>query len=669
MLVDAVDYDQAALRILLEEPLRDNVVELAAHLPAESFFRSWSVQSYFHNKARGSLSLLQYGLSRRHLWAFVQYLTQGQSAKALSTESYRPLHDFLRAVCRPRFFFAAPIARFVLELTSHTLLFVLFCICMTQRHAGDNDSDVSRLSGPEIILLCFSLGFFSRVLEDFYWFGKRGHWMDYFKVGWYIVNAITQTIFAVFWCFRLASLRSVGHTQTDLHDTAYGILSLTCVLFSAKFILVLALRSNIGILTKILRMMVSDLMIFVSIFGVLLLGLGGTFNVMFGHTMDEFSTLQQACVSLFLSLLGVVDLTELSHVSPVSGTVLLALYWAVSVLLLVNLLVAVFASTYEEIHKKAANTWAFIRCYRVYLLSFLLTRYPPPLNLVANAFTCINYLAGLVLKSNQFLLILSRVLCFLLNLLTYLCITVPVDIFVMVSCSCLTPVLLSIGVVTAVAKSLFAVLYASDLNLPSSPSHWTVKSVLLLVPLLVTQTCFIVCAVVLPACCKGMFDWIYTLRILPPTDISQRQTLLQHNDLTPEPAHDSAPTFDRDKQRPSTGDTTVSQEATAYERSSVFFRKSATQEIYEEDVCLWRWLDRDAKWQLIPIDERENVLSICSNNNGSYTYKDEPFNESTRDLIHKVYEVTQSILTRMSVPVGDAAADKLNTHEPVTVIG
>eukprot|EP00742_Colponemidia_sp_Colp-10_P013712 GILJ01015511.1.p1 GENE.GILJ01015511.1~~GILJ01015511.1.p1 ORF type:complete len:787 (+),score=111.80 GILJ01015511.1:54-2414(+) len=588
-MVDAVDYDVNTMRTLLEEPAIDNAVELAFHLRSAAFFMASSVREYFDVKALGPMVGKE--LTWNHFYEPVSSLMHHRTSRIFSKAAYRPFDDFLTTACQPRFFVSAPIARFCTEVLLYLAMVVLFCVCVSQR--GDT-GHLQHLSVAEVLLLCNSVAFFSRECEEIFEYARRGHLRDYLKTGWNLMNVLSTAVFTIFSVVRVASLFVTSEEEAvNICSTAYDILSLNCIFLSARLLNVLAIHSKVGVLTRILNLMIFDLLLFVWIFGTLLIGFAGTFYSMFGDKLEDFSSFSRSCLSLFLAALGEFDMDALVVVSPSWGAFLLVLYLVVSALMLVNLLVAVFASTYDEIYKRAKGEWAYIRAYRIYRWSFVLKRVPPPINLVANTISFFISIVRLCLRSEHSQMWLSRVRALMVGVLVYVVTTIPIGIFLMLLSSCLTVLTLVVGVLGFVGGG-FVALILDDRHVISQAPLW-LKSLFLTPPLMIAQICFVIFAVILPACCKGLFDWFPKST---PGSSSQLQSLLQHNNLAssePSPSADS-------------GSSVQQRTDVLHVQPISLSSETGDEEILEEELKVWRWLGRGESIQLIPIEERQRAI-------------------------------------------------------------
>eukprot|EP00743_Colponemidia_sp_Colp-15_P012629 GILK01014440.1.p1 GENE.GILK01014440.1~~GILK01014440.1.p1 ORF type:complete len:677 (-),score=98.59 GILK01014440.1:76-2106(-) len=597
-MVDAADYDVNTMRVLLEEPAVDNAIELAFHLRSEAFFVASSVREYFDVKALGPM--VGKGLKWNHFYEPVSSLMHHHTSKIFSRASYHAFDEFLSTACQPRFFVSAPIARFCTEVILYLAMVVLFCFCLSQR--GDT-GHLQQLSVIEILLLCNSVAFCSRECEEMFEFARRGHLRDYLKTGWNLMNLLSTTVFAVFSVVRVSSLFAPSEAEAaNICSTAYDVLSLNCIFLSARLLNVLAIHSKVGVLTRILNLMIFDLLLFVWIFGTLLVGFAGTFYSMFGDKLDDFSSFSRSCLSLFLAALGEFDMDALVVVSPNWGSFLLVLYLVVSALMLVNLLVAVFASTYDEIYKRATGEWAYIRAYRIYRWSFVLKRVPPPLNLITNTISFFFSIARIFLRSEHSHIWLSRLRTLMVGVLVYILTTIPLGLCLMIFSSCLTVLTLVVGVLGFVGGGLVA-LVLDDRHVISNAPH-CLKSLFYIPPLMVAQICFVIFVVILPACVRGLFDWFP--KSPRGSSSSQLQSLLQHNNLAsvPSPAADSGSSI---QQRTHEFSDALHMQPVS---STTFpsFSETGDEEILEEDLRVWRWLGRCESIQLIPIEERQRAI-------------------------------------------------------------
>ena len=124
--------------------------------------------------------------------------------------------------------------------------------------------------------------------------------------------------------------------------------------------------------------MMADLLFFMSIFMVFLLGYGIVSESLFqsalvkcgGSTAEEYS-ISQVFARPYWSVMGELGLDEFAKLADDSSACrfarywlfpgLLALYTLICSILLLNLLIAIFSSTFAKVEEEALQLWAFNR--------------------------------------------------------------------------------------------------------------------------------------------------------------------------------------------------------------------------------------------------------------------------------------------------------------------
>ncbi|CAD5114052.1 DgyrCDS3203 [Dimorphilus gyrociliatus] len=218
-------------------------------------------------------------------------------------------------------------------------------------------------------------------------------WKSYFKNGWNVIDYSCIIAFLISILLKL------------LIETNYSIATrlsfgITAILLSLKFLQFLTIFKSFGYLIVAMILMVKDILLFVTIFPMFVFSFGiayfGFMKVVyderpFNEVMGELSFLE------FWVVVGEMntdkvneDVAAVKKVAPFSslGNVLHGVYAIVTNILLLNILIAKFASSYIKAEEKAVNLWAAEIVQRIYEYKqkFFL---PPPLNIFGLLFLAI----------------------------------------------------------------------------------------------------------------------------------------------------------------------------------------------------------------------------------------------------------------------------------------
>lgn len=110
-----------------------------------------------------------------------------------------------------------------------------------------------------------------------------------------------------------------------------------------RVVLIFRASSFLGPFIKVIGKMTSDILIFFVLYMVILIAFASVGNLVFSD-VSEYSSLFEASITLFSSSLGGFDF---STVSTTFGRIYLALFLIISLIMLLNLLIAILSTTYS----------------------------------------------------------------------------------------------------------------------------------------------------------------------------------------------------------------------------------------------------------------------------------------------------------------------------------
>ncbi|CEM32241.1 unnamed protein product [Vitrella brassicaformis CCMP3155] len=153
--------------------------------------------------------------------------------------------------------------------------------------------------------------------------------------------------------------------------------------------------------------MLSDIRMFLLLYPYILLIFAGVFTILSSdEDRDYFASYDKAMLTLFYAGLGNFDgpLNNAIETHDTLGAVLLFTYIILSSIILLNLLIAIMASTYSAIEETQNAQYQLlrIRVLNEYLTMPLHERLPPPFNLVAFVVSApLRYLASLISRERR----------------------------------------------------------------------------------------------------------------------------------------------------------------------------------------------------------------------------------------------------------------------------
>lgn len=144
------------------------------------------------------------------------------------------------------------------------------------------------------------------------------------------------------------------------YDSSYQwvVLSLLGPIFWIKFLHFARGFKTIGPFVRMLFKMIGDISHFLILFSIFLLGYSHGFYMLLGDTVDEYSTIQRTIMSLFNLNLGDYDYEVFYDTSfKLTSHILFISFTVISVIVLMNLLIAIMGDSYSAINEKAEKEW------------------------------------------------------------------------------------------------------------------------------------------------------------------------------------------------------------------------------------------------------------------------------------------------------------------------
>ncbi|RYG68289.1 hypothetical protein EON64_05510 [archaeon] len=205
----------------------------------------------------------------------------------------------------------------------------------------------------------------------------------HFEDEWNILDCLSFLILLAWLYFRVV----IGNGAM-----ARVLLALVAIPECTGVLRYLSVSKTLGVIVATSRAMFYDLVAFLAVYVVCVLGFGVFFYSLF-YGSDSFSTAAQTASQMFQYTLTNFDFSVFDSTSEMVNDVaqvVLAIYLILTAVLLLNLLVARMTNAYQRVDDKAVQEWSFAKTQTVTQFLILKERHPfcmmpAPLNLLTTA--------------------------------------------------------------------------------------------------------------------------------------------------------------------------------------------------------------------------------------------------------------------------------------------
>ncbi|TPX66169.1 hypothetical protein SpCBS45565_g04681 [Spizellomyces sp. 'palustris'] len=212
---------------------------------------------------------------------------------------------------------------------------------------------------------------------------------------WNWIDYVSYFIFIVAFTFRLLSyMESNQERELELTDIAFNILSCSAVFVWFRTLELLDTFRNFGYLLVTVRRMLQDALHFFALIGILILGFTQAFHGLAlgyggGKPLEDPDRSSRANLPFILNMLGRSLMSdpaydEAGSIHKFYGTILMHIFLFISYLVFMNLLIAVFNNSYDEVREKSEAEYQILLAEKIlehiqrsYEVPFL-----PPANLI-----------------------------------------------------------------------------------------------------------------------------------------------------------------------------------------------------------------------------------------------------------------------------------------------
>ncbi|KAF3908316.1 hypothetical protein AA313_de0207252 [Arthrobotrys entomopaga] len=213
------------------------------------------------------------------------------------------------------------------------------------------DGDIDIIEG---ILYVFTVGF---VMDEAAKFWKVGRWYLGF---WNVFNCILYTLLAVSFVFRCIALSQPLDTseRSKYNTLSYNFLAFSAPMFWCRILLFLDSFRIFGAMLVILKQMFQETFLFFSLLIIIMIGFLQAFM-----GLDNTDAEQAPPMTGFIfrtmanALLQAPDFESFDQFSPPFGMILYYIFTFVIMVLLLNILIALFNSAYEDITDNAIDEY------------------------------------------------------------------------------------------------------------------------------------------------------------------------------------------------------------------------------------------------------------------------------------------------------------------------
>lgn len=281
---------------------------------------------------------------------------------------------------------STPVAMFGLELISKIItLMALGTVAVgdygrkyeLDYHLSDYDN-AAKLSLGEYLLIFLLFSNLAYELGQL----AEGGWSvaEYMKDEWNILDSLCNVMLVGWFVARVLCAQSA---------IARIILALVAIPESSGALRYLSVSKTLGVIVSTSKAMFYDLLAFLMVYIVCVLGFGIFFFALF-YGSQAFKTVPQTMSSMFQFTVGNFDFEAFDSTSSLVNALaqlVLAVYLILTAILLMNLLIARMTNAYQRVDDKAVQEWSFAKTQTV--LQYLLLRernvlcmLPSPFNLI-----------------------------------------------------------------------------------------------------------------------------------------------------------------------------------------------------------------------------------------------------------------------------------------------
>ena len=235
---------------------------------------------------------------------------------------------------------------------------------------------------------------------------------EYFRSFWNWFDVVIYIMFIVIYVMRDSTLSRTSEIAENFDPTRFqemwdvsrsmeterSLMAVNLVLCFTRLLYAGTVSATFGPFILMVFRMVTNIVQFLIVLSVFMVGFALAFYVKFARTVPAFSTFGNSMLSMFLMLYGDFDAEAIAEADRTWGLLLFALYLVLATVLLLNLLIAILSNTYAIIQDAADQEYAmlFAAAIQDYRRSFS----PVPFNLVTYVFHFVRFILRAVTKQS-----------------------------------------------------------------------------------------------------------------------------------------------------------------------------------------------------------------------------------------------------------------------------
>ncbi|XP_014774531.2 transient receptor potential cation channel subfamily M member-like 2 [Octopus bimaculoides] len=221
----------------------------------------------------------------------------------------------------------------------------------------------------------------------------RSKLINYICDIWNVVDVITIILFSMGYVLRFLKL----------DDYAKVVLSLNLISFYIRFLYMLSFHRHLGPKLIMIKKMMQDLGYFIIILFVLMIAYGiASQSILYPSAPVSYDLFKRVFRKAYFHMYGELFLEEYedcnvsdskcpSELGSYVAPILMCIYILLTNILLLNLLIAMFSSTFQKVQEKSHLHWSFQRYELIFEFS-IRPPLPPPFILLCNIYQFCRYL-------------------------------------------------------------------------------------------------------------------------------------------------------------------------------------------------------------------------------------------------------------------------------------
>ncbi|KAM0326669.1 hypothetical protein ACHAQA_006539 [Verticillium albo-atrum] len=264
------------------------------------------------------------------------------------------------------------------------IISIVFLIFYTISINTPNES--GKLDLAEVFLYIFTVGFICEELTKFWKAGR--HILGF----WNALNGVLYSLVTVSFVIRMVGLAHPLDDDATGDDTtrqyynklSYNFLAFSAPLFWSRLLLYLDTFRFFGAMLVVLKVMMKESIIFFALLAVLIIGFLQAFvglDVVDDMAIDDYTLIFKAMAN---AIMQSPDMDVFDKFSPPFGTILYYFFTFIVMVILLNILIALYNSAYEDIYQNANDE--FLALFAQKTMQFVRAPdenvYIPPFNLL-----------------------------------------------------------------------------------------------------------------------------------------------------------------------------------------------------------------------------------------------------------------------------------------------